>query len=426
MRTIALGNQYELLSPRADFFSESMSTTNGDIRHRNQNGTASKKANGVRNEHLNGTVVNRRDATSPSGREDLPSSANTFNLLICVGGIYASFLTWGVLQERITTTDYGTPLKREVFSYPVVMNTVQSAFAALLGYIYVLVSRQNPGDLPIYPSRKIVWPLALVATTSALASPFGYASLQHVDYITFILAKSCKLLPVMFLHVTLYGKRYPFYKYAVVALVTSGVAVFTLHNSSGSKKKKGGAEGSSLYGLMLLGINLLFDGLTNSTQDDIYARFRPYTGQQMMCALNVMSTSLTVVHLLASPYVAQTGVGDYVGMDLTKSAGELQDAIAFVGRHPSVGWDVLGFAFCGALGQVFIFRTLSLFGSLLLVTVTVTRKMLTMILSVMWFGHVLSGMQWLGVGLVFGGVGIEAHLSKREKKAKEAAKKVKA
>ncbi|KAK3115015.1 UDP-galactose transporter, partial [Teratosphaeriaceae sp. CCFEE 6253] len=115
-----------------------MSTTNGDIRHRNQNGTASKKANGVMNEHLNGTVVNRRDATSPSGREDLPSSANTFNLLICVGGIYASFLTWGVLQERITTTDYGTPLKREVFHYPVVMNTVQSAFAALLGYIYVL------------------------------------------------------------------------------------------------------------------------------------------------------------------------------------------------------------------------------------------------------------------------------------------------
>lgn len=66
--------------------------------------------------------------------------------------------------------------------------------------------------------------------------------------------------------------------------------------------------------------------------------------------------------------------------------------------------------------------TLSTFGSLLLVTVTVTRKMLTMILSVVWFGHRLSPMQWVGVGLVFGGVFVEAQLSKSEKLAKEKGK----
>lgn len=231
------------------------------------------------------------------------------------------------------------------------VNTVQSTFAALLGYIYVLLTRKSSGDMPIFPSKKIFWPLSLVAIVSSLSSPFGYASLAHVDYITFILAKSCKLVPVMLLHVTLYRKKYPFYKYAVVALVTSGVAVFTLHQSTGSKKK--GADGSSLYGLMLLGINLLFDGLTNSTQDDIYAKFRPYSGQQMMCALNIMSTALTTGYLLLSPYLVQSGIGHYVGMDV-KSAGELYDALAFISRHPSVGWDILAFAACGALGQVFI------------------------------------------------------------------------
>lgn len=49
--------------------------------------------------------------------------------------------------------------------------------------------------------------------------------------------------------------------------------------------------------------------------------------------------------------------------------------------------------------------------------------MFTMILSVVWFGHTLSMMQWLGVGLVFGGIGVEAQLSKQEKAAKEAAKR---
>lgn len=261
-------------------------------------------------------------------------------------------LTWGVLQERITTTNYGSESRPEIFKYPVVMNTVQSLFAALLGYIYILVSRKTSHDLPIFPSRRIFWPLSLVAVTSAVSSPFGYASLQHVDYITFILAKSCKLLPVMFLHVTVYRKRYPFYKYAVVALVTAGVAVFTLQQSGGSKSKKR-SDGNSAYGLMLLSINLLFDGLTNATQDDIYVKFRGYTGQQMMCALNIMSTTLTCGYLLIGPYLVSLGLAAYLGMS-SKGAGELQEALAFVQRHPAVGWDILGFAACGAMGQVFI------------------------------------------------------------------------
>lgn len=70
-----------------------------------------------------------------------------------------------------------------------------------------------------------------------------------------------------------------------------------------------------------------------------------------------------------------------------------------------------------------IVYTLSTFGSLFLVTVTVTRKMLTMILSVVWFGHTLTPMQWVGVGLVFGGVGLEAQLSKREKQIKAGGRK---
>jgi UDP-galactose transporter B1 len=155
----------------------------------------------------------------------------------------------------------------------------------------------------------------------------------------------------MFLHVTLYRRKYPFYKYAVVALVTAGVAIFTLHQPAGSKKK-GNQSGNSTYGLVLLGINLLFDGLTNSTQDDINATFKPYSGQQMMCALNTMQTIITSLFLLLSPYIALTGLGSYVGMG--NNAGELYGALAFYEKHPAIFYDVLGFAVCGAVGQLFI------------------------------------------------------------------------
>jgi len=356
------------------------------------------------------------------------AEAGATQLVIAVAGIYGSFLTWAYLQEKLTTTPYGPLGATEVFKYPVFLNTIQSLFAALTGGLYLYFSTPSGKPVPpVIPSRRILGPLLLVALTSALASPFGYASLAHIDYITFLLAKSCKLLPVMFLHITIFRKRYPLYKYLVVAAVTAGVAVFTLHSGKGGKSKKShssdASERNATWGMLLLGINLLFDGLTNSTQDYIFGAFQPYTGPQMMCANNLMMSAVTLSYLVLSPWLVQTGVGEWFGMDITGSAGELTEALAFLGRYPAVWTDVLGFSACGAVGQVFIFYTLSTFSSVLLVTVTVTRKMFTMILSVVAFGHRLTRMQVLGVGLVFGGIGAEAHIARQEKIAKEEAKK---
>lgn len=232
----------------------------------------------------------------------------------------------------------------------------------------------------------------------------------------------------MFLHITLFGRRYPWHKYAVVLAVTAGVAVFTLHATSTKKhsSKTSTIEKNRVWGLLMLSINLLLDGLTNTTQDYIFTNFRPFSGPQMMCATNILSTLLTTSWLTLSPFLASTPIGAYLGLDLSSassSGGEFTAALNFLGRHPSAWFDVLGFAACGAVGQLFIFYTLSTFDSVLLVTVTVTRKMLTMVLSVVAFGHHLSVGQWVGVGLVFAGVGGEGYMGRREKKMKEAGKK---
>ncbi|KAI1646153.1 UAA transporter [Daldinia loculata] len=377
----------------------------------------------------NGDVAVRSNGNASKAAPALASSkkdAGVAQLVVAVAGIYGSFLTWAYLQEKLTTTPHGAPGATEVFKYPVFLNTIQSLFAATTGAIYLYASTPRGHAIPpIIPSRRILGPLLLVALTSSLASPFGYASLAHIDYITFLLAKSCKLLPVMLLHVTVFRRRYPLYKYLVVAAVTAGVAVFTLH--SGKSHKKSSADGllggNSAWGLLLLGINLLFDGLTNSTQDYIFGAFQPYSGPQMMCANNLMSTAVTAAYLVLSPWLARTGAGEWLGVDVAGGAGELEAALGFMARHPGVWADVLGFAACGAVGQVFIFYTLSTFSSVLLVTVTVTRKMFTMILSVVAFGHRLTRMQVLGVGLVFGGIGVEAAIARQEKLAKEAAKR---
>ncbi|KAI4244994.1 MAG: hypothetical protein LQ352_006657, partial [Teloschistes flavicans] len=320
-------------------------------------------------------VIEKTKAAMNDDRPKEPSPLHALEqpgivqLLICVAGIYASFLSWAILQERIFTTPYGPATSPSKFEYAVFLNTIQSSFAALSGYIYLLTSSRSSTETPsIFPSTRILFPLALVAITSSLASPFGYASLAHIDYITYILAKSCKLLPVMFLHLTIFRKRYPLYKYLVVFLVTAGVAVFTLYHPSTTKKSSSSRNANnSVWGLSLLGINLLFDGLTNSTQDHIFTAFRPYSGPQMMVAQNVLSTLLTTTYLVLSPILAQkTPLFSIFNISSASSTNELSSALTFIRTHPSVGKDILLFAVCGAVGQIFIYYTLAKFSSLLL------------------------------------------------------------
>jgi UDP-galactose transporter B1 len=49
--------------------------------------------------------------------------------------------------------------------------------------------------------------------------------------------------------------------------------------------------------------------------------------------------------------------------------------------------------------------------------------MLSMVWSVIWFKHEITAMQWMGVACVFGAVGAEAALGRRDKAKKAAAKK---
>ena len=332
---------------------------------------------------------------------------------VLVLGIYGSFLTWAVLQvsllnnlaiilksnpyfnkERIATTPYGPDGR--IFRAAVVMNTFQSIAAAMTAWIYLVITTRRTNQIrSTFLNRQVTGQFLIVSLSTSLASPFGYAALKYIDYPTMILGKSSKLLSVMFVHLLLYRSKFPPHKYAVVAMVTGGVALFTYFNSNGSHKKN---ADTSIHGLLLLFVNLILDGFTNSTQDIIFKRNPTISGPHMMFGLNLMATILNMLYLV-SP--------------LTH---ELNYFISFVQDHPAILKDIIEFAISGAIGQIFIFKTLERFGSLILVTITLTRKIMTMLLSVVWFRHTLFMGQWLGVGLVFGGVGLEAFWTQHQKK----------
>lgn len=306
-------------------------------------------------------------------------------LAFCVLGIYTFFLTWGVLQERITTLDYASVVDGSTgrFRFFVVLNLVQSLGCVLVSRVVLWLEGRTLGPHSWVLLRRYLQ----VAAFGCLSSPFGYESLRHINYPTMILGKSCKLVPVMLMNFLVYRRRFEWYKYLTVGLITAGVSGFMMF-----EPHRGRAEtANSAYGLLLLLINLLIDGATNSWQDKIFIDHR-VNGKQMMFFMNLFSSLLMLGWLLVNPF--------------TK---ELSAALAFMQTFPAVTLDVVLFGLCGALGQVFVFYTLEHFGSLSLVTVTVTRKLFTILISLFWFQHALRPVQWLFVALVFAALVIESY-----------------
>ncbi|KAF9913658.1 UDP-galactose transporter, partial [Lobosporangium transversale] len=291
--------------------------------------------------------------------------------------------------EKVSTTPYGE--ENAKFKFFIFLNMVQAITASATAFFYLKLQ----GKPLETPSRMLLGKYFQVAFFNAIASPFSYAALKHIDYPTMILTKSCKLVPVMLMNIILYRRKFPTYKYVCVALITIGVSGFMLLAPFDEHKKKG-AVNSSLYGILLVIINLAIDGVTNSTQDQIFHTFK-VTGQQMMCFMNLFMSAFMALWLL------------------NPLNSELSNALAFCHSHPAITKDITLFCICGALGQCFIFYTLEQFGSLSLVTVTVTRKLFTILLSVVAYGHVLNFSQWLMVGVVFSGIGLEAYVKRNEK-----------
>lgn len=308
--------------------------------------------------------------------------------VFAVGGIYASFLSWGLLQEPLNTKVW--PNSKTTFQLPCVIALVQATIAMGCGLLYLGWKK------PQY-SLSAFWKdhardMMVISLSQGVSAPLATYSLSYVDYLTYMLAKSCKLLPVLMVHLIVYRTPIPRVKKFVALLITFGIAIFTIDgHDAGKNSTPSSTEGSSWIGFVLLGSSLFLDGLTNAKQDKLFQKStHKITGAHLMFALNSFLIFWNVVYML------------FLDRE------QLHKAFRMLHADPEIGHYLLAYAACGAIGQCFIFFTLEQYGSLVLVMVTVTRKMFSMILSIIIYGHSVSNMQWIGILIVFAGIALEA------------------
>ena len=79
-----------------------------------------------------------------------------------------------------------------------------------------------------------------------------------------VLAKSCKMIPVMVMGTLIGGKFYSTLEYGCAFMIAAGISLFARQSSSKVTSKLVAPNAPLGYGLCTL--NLFFDGYTNATQ----------------------------------------------------------------------------------------------------------------------------------------------------------------
>eukprot|EP00921_Rhytidocystis_pertsovi_P020780 GHVQ01033126.1.p1 GENE.GHVQ01033126.1~~GHVQ01033126.1.p1 ORF type:complete len:491 (+),score=86.49 GHVQ01033126.1:88-1560(+) len=275
---------------------------------------------------------------------------------------------------------------------------------------------------------------AITYVTAMLATNYA---LTHVSYPSQVLVKSAKMVPVVIGGFLVFNKTYPWYDYFSVVVVTIAIAVFNFFGTTMKTPKSimasphnpscvsgfaagpavvsssaGGVVGSvngistdqsggvdsdvdgNMWGMLLLVVSLVCDGLTGPRLDRINSGYKNISSVQVMLFVNLFAIVISGLATLILEWMGP---------------------LYFCVRHPVVVKYILVFCVSASLGQFCIFFGLRIFGSLYLTFITTTRKFFTVVFSVLWFDHHLNFIQWACMLLVFTSLTTQSYFSKVSK-----------
>ncbi|XP_077366863.1 adenosine 3'-phospho 5'-phosphosulfate transporter 1 [Festucalex cinctus] len=293
-------------------------------------------------------------------------------LLFCAAGLQASYLTWGVLQERVMTRSYGASTPEEGgerfkdSQFLVFMNRI---LALSVSGLWCLLFKQPRHSTPMYK-------YSFASLSNIMSSWCQYEALKYISFPTQVLAKASKVIPVMLMGKIVSQKSYEYWEYLTAALISLGVSMFLL--SSGDSDKRPSTV-TTFSGVLILGGYIVFDSFTSNWQDNLFKH--KMSSVQMMFGVNLFSCLFTVFSLLEQ--------------------GAFFDSLAFMTRHSEFAVHAVLLSVCSACGQLFIFYTINRFGAAVFTIIMTLRQAFAILLSCFLYGHAVTPVGGVGVGVVF-------------------------
>lgn len=312
--------------------------------------------------------------------------------IIAVGGIYTSYIFFGLTMEKLFNTDY-SGLNRpkgsfEKFNFGFATSLFQNVFSFILAFLV------NRFYYKQSESKMDVKSEVIIGTCSFGSVFMASQALAFVSFPVQAIMKSSKILSILLVSFLLGFKgQHSRSQYLCGFIITAGIILFNLSE----RKSPSGDNDVSLIGIAAILISLFCDGYLGTIQGEVKKKYNPNQWDQM------------------------ESLNKYAGLICLTVANvtfQMGGFIKFVLEHPLVIKDLALLAVLGTFGQVFIFYTIANFSPLILSIITTTRKFFTVLASIVIYQHNVGLLQWLAIGLVFTGVFVEMFGSKRKNDGK--------
>ena len=206
------------------------------------------------------------------------------------------------------------------------------------------------------------------------------------------------MVPVMIGSIILGGSKYTLKEYLTVAAIIAGTVIVTIDSKKSGKSEKQ----DSIWGIMFILASLFFDGVVGGMQNRLKKATKAALGTDIRPYDMMFWTNLTMG--VTASLISILPFNDLSG---SMVAPEFSKGLAYCLSNPAILNKILIFSVASAVGQSFIFYTISNFDSLTCTTVTTTRKVMSTLLSIFTEGHSMSSTGWSGILIASGGIGME-------------------
>ncbi|EPR77907.1 UAA transporter family protein [Spraguea lophii 42_110] len=276
--------------------------------------------------------------------------------------IYICFILWGILQERIFT------FSSDKFDRTLFILVFQSLCGLIISGICSIIYNISFA----FNSKRIFFSYGLISMLKIVSFKCSIMSLDFVSYPTLLISKSSKLIPTLLMNFIIYKRVISIQRIIMSIVITFGLILFVLNDG-----KNGNVN--SITGILLIILGLCMDGSVISFQENIF-RKENVEYLHMMFYSNLFTLILSLFIFMPKIYSL------------------LSSFLMLI--HSKIFLLLIVYSILNGIGQTAIYSMLKTYGSVTVTTITVTRKMFTILISLLYINKGIKNIQWLGVFIV--------------------------
>ena len=338
---------------------------------------------------------------------------SSFTKMIYIILLYVFYLFGGLYNERLTKTEYeyiDENNKKNLlrFKYP----TISLCFPSILSFCissFMLRKMKNK-----YFSSKIESPISfmdksIIGIFHIISSFTAQTALIYLDFIVKTIGKSCKSASIMFIYFlntihfcnkllkqllnnnTKEEKKEKILMKDVIKVLMTTTSVILFNLSSKDKKSNNNDQSNSYFGIAVLLISLFTDGLLSLKENMIKTNIisdKKYEGYNNLLSWEYMNIFSFFTFMFSfSQIISNLYFGNYIQI------------FKIIFTNKILLRDLLSYAVFDVMGQSILYIFLGKYGPLALSMVTSVRKILSISISILYFGKSISFPQGISLFL---------------------------